>query len=138
MSPSQLAYREYLQSQHWRSLRLAAFRTYGRKCHRCPATSRLDVHHLRYRHPWTATVVSDLQILCWRCHAAEHGIIIVPAINKRALQKLSKRQRKWIKLKHRKAQSRRDRLRAINGKIYSYTKPYSVTRRWTNRGSSSN
>jgi hypothetical protein len=64
LTPAQIAYREYLQSDHWRELRLLAYRQYGRKCSKCPATCRLDVHHLRYRWPWSDGVVGDLQILC--------------------------------------------------------------------------
>lgn len=139
LSPGQVAYRHYLQSEHWRNLRLQAFKTYGRRCAKCPATCRLDVHHIHYRNPWTSCVISDLQILCWKCHAAERGAVVyVPSITKKVLQKLSMKQRKRLKTWHRRAQSRRDRLRAINSKIYQYTKPYTAQRRWTNRGTSSN
>lgn len=65
-------YREvYLFSDHWKSLRLQAFKEGGRHCHRCPATTHLDVHHLRYRRLYDVTV-QDLQILCRKCHEREH------------------------------------------------------------------
>lgn len=66
-------YREvYLHSEHWKNLRIQAFKEWGRHCHRCPATSRLDVHHLRYRNLYDVTV-QDLQILCRKCHEREHA-----------------------------------------------------------------
>lgn len=65
-------YREvYLFSEHWKNLRIQAFKEWGRHCHRCPATTRLDVHHLRYRRLYDVTV-QDLQILCRKCHEREH------------------------------------------------------------------
>lgn len=88
LTPTQLAYREYLKSDHWRGLRLEAFQTYGRKCAKCPATCRLDVHHLKYRHPWTLGIVQDLQILCRACHEREHGVVrVVPVELKKQAQK---------------------------------------------------
>lgn len=77
LTAGQLLYREYLSSDHWRSLRLEAFRVHGRKCFKCPATFGLDVHHLIYRHPWTDGVVDDVRPCCRSCHEKEHGIVNV-------------------------------------------------------------
>lgn len=89
LTPAQVAYRKYLQSEHWRELRSEAFKVYGRKCAKCPATCRLDVHHLHYRHPWSSGVVADLQVLCWQCHGAEHGIVrVIPQLEKQKEQKV--------------------------------------------------
>lgn len=77
LSPAQVAYREYLKSEHWRGLRLEAFRKYGRVCAKCGAKGcLLDVHHTRYRRPWEAGVVDDLQILCRPCHENEHVPVV--------------------------------------------------------------
>lgn len=94
LTSSQIAYREYLESNHWRELRAAAFKHYGRKCSRCPATNRLQVHHVVYRFPWTFGVVDDLRILCRTCHEREHGIIPQPKHQSRAERKRQKRARK--------------------------------------------
>jgi hypothetical protein len=99
MTEAQQAYQIYLESEHWRLLRAAAFRQFGRKCSRCPATCRLQVHHVRYRWPWTASTTGDLVILCRSCHEKEHGIRSVPQPvvrwSKRARKKL--RQLRWWK-----------------------------------------
>lgn len=106
MTATQAAYRVYLQSEHWRGLRLEAFKRYGRKCSKCPATCRLDVHHVRYRHPWTAGIVDDLMILCRRCHELEHGLVVViPVIDKRLAQK--KRRKNFRKWRSRQRKKRR-------------------------------
>lgn len=77
MTPNQIAYRQYLESDHWRGLRVEAFKRYGRRCSRCPSKVRLQVHHTRYRHPWESCTTDDLQILCRSCHEREHGIGVV-------------------------------------------------------------
>jgi hypothetical protein len=61
----------YLKSGHWRELRSRALEHHGRKCHKCPATRKLDVHHIRYSSIYDVEV-TDLQILCRTCHDKEH------------------------------------------------------------------
>jgi hypothetical protein len=65
----------YLYSDHWRSLREAAFAAHGRKCHCCPAKNRLEVHHLRYKAIYDVEV-GDLQVLCRNCHQKEHDPVL--------------------------------------------------------------
>jgi len=103
LTESQIAYREYLKTDHSRELRLEAFKKYGRHCAKCPATCRLDVHHLIYRHPWKLGVVGDLQILCRSCHEKEHGVTphvapIITRVEKQKIERESGRRRK--KKKH--------------------------------------
>lgn len=62
----------YLVSDHWKSLRQAAFAAHGRKCHDCGKSGILDVHHLNYKAIYDVEV-SDLQILCRKCHKKEHA-----------------------------------------------------------------
>lgn len=110
MTATQAAYRVYLQSEHWRSLRLEAFKRYGRKCSKCPATCRLDVHHVRYRHPWTDGVMDDLMILCRRCHELEHGLVVViPVRDKKFAQR-------------RRREFRRQQQRQIEKELRRYKK----------------
>lgn len=94
MTAGQLAYQEYLESDHWRNLRATAYRKYGRRCSRCPVTIRLEVHHTIYRNPWTAGTVDDLVILCCRCHELEHGIATV----KQPKHRKKKKKRNWAKI----------------------------------------
>ena len=65
-------YLEYLQSHQWQSKRKAAFARYGKKCCRCGATKRLNVHHRNYGTLFNESV-ADLEVLCEPCHAKEHG-----------------------------------------------------------------
>lgn len=144
MTPAQIAYREYLKSDHWRALRLEAFQTYGRKCFKCPATCRLDIHHLVYRHPWTSGTVQDVRPCCRRCHELEHGIVrVVPVVQQAQIQKLSRRRMKKLARQNRRRLKYLRRKKRMMGQqkkatIYYYTKPYTKRSKWVNRGNSSN
>lgn len=131
MTQTQLAYREYLKSDHWRKLRLQAFRRWGRKCFKCPKTFGLDVHHLVYRHPWTLCTSDDVRPCCRECHEKEHGREIsieekrrieligkIRRINqgkadRRARRKAAKIAKRKSKAKAGNWQSQRDRARQL-------------------------
>lgn len=120
MTEAQIRYQRYLQSDHWRALRLEAFRVHGRKCFKCPATFGLDVHHLRYRHPWTLCTVLDVRPCCRQCHDKEHGInqVVTPEV-KREAQRRSP-QEKLQSLFHSVRSRRRlsvDRRRFVSNKL---------------------
>lgn len=66
-------YIEYLKSEKWKKKRFMAFTHYGKKCDKCGATKRLDVHHLTYAR-FGKELLSDLQILCRTCHDEVHKI----------------------------------------------------------------
>jgi hypothetical protein len=117
MTPNQIAYRQYLESDHWRSLRAEAYRVHGRKCFKCPRKFGLEVHHLRYRNPWTECTVEDVRPCCWQCHDQEHGIVReIPLTEKRTIEKKhrSRKKSKKAKMFERWQQSKRDRLRNIS------------------------
>lgn len=76
MTSAQLAYRDYLQSEHWKKLRAEAFRVLGRICCRCQSTRHVEPHHFRYRTPWESCTVADLIVVCYRCHRRQHGIVL--------------------------------------------------------------
>jgi hypothetical protein len=70
-------YRDYLQTEHWKQLRREAIRNRP-ECYRCGIPRELarkhydqdlNVHHKRY-HLWHETL-SDLEVLCRRCHEIE-------------------------------------------------------------------
>lgn len=147
MTESQLAYREYLESDHWRQLRTEAFRVLGRKCSRCPSTCRLQVHHVVYRWPWESAKICDLLILCRPCHESEHGIA-QPVIIQQPVHRQKKRRsgaarremRRVNKLLARQAgrkgyQKRFGKKHPPKAKQWYYHQP---RRRWVSRGNSSN
>jgi len=65
-------YNEYLQSREWRERRAGALKRAGAKCQLCPATSRLQVHHTRYRNVGEERIY-ELRVLCGGCHKKLHG-----------------------------------------------------------------
>ena len=72
LTPRQWWYRYwYLRSPHWRETRLRKLRAVGFKCEKCEAGGRLDIHHLTYTRIGREKL-SDLQVLCRKCHKAEH------------------------------------------------------------------
>lgn len=75
MTDGQIAYLEYLKSEHWRVLRRAVIHRDGMKCVRCPARVRLQAHHKFYRDRFEDSIPDDLITLCRTCHRAEHGIV---------------------------------------------------------------
>ena len=66
-------YSEYLQSEHWQALRAAALKAAGNRCQLCYSDLRLEVHHRTYERRG-CELLSDLTVLCHRCHAQFHGI----------------------------------------------------------------
>ncbi len=75
MTARQLAYRDYLLTPHWQSLRREVLSRDGFRCRRCPARKRLQAHHLIYRARFEDSVADDLITLCHLCHKSEHGLI---------------------------------------------------------------
>lgn len=70
MQSSRQKYQTYLQTDHWRELRLLKLEMVGNKCEKCPCRQRLQVHHLRYD-PYRESL-NDLQVLCENCHENAH------------------------------------------------------------------
>ncbi len=73
LTPSAL-YAEFLKTPFWENLRCQAWKRDGYRCVRCGSAWRIQAHHKVYRHPWTLTVLEDLETLCRKCHEKEHGI----------------------------------------------------------------
>jgi hypothetical protein len=67
-----LDYPIYLKSEHWRLTRIALFRSRKRRCEKCNSCNKIRVHHKTYvRRGYEK--LSDLQVLCERCHNLTHG-----------------------------------------------------------------
>ncbi len=65
------SYKQYLLSPEWSNIRLDLFQVRGKKCERCNSTYRLQIHHKTYENVFNEEP-EDLEILCKRCHEAEH------------------------------------------------------------------
>jgi hypothetical protein len=65
------AYREYLQSPDWKAKRSQKHARSSGRCAVCRAGEYIDVHHLEYRN-WVDVQMSDLRLLCRRCHDVAH------------------------------------------------------------------
>jgi 5-methylcytosine-specific restriction endonuclease McrA len=61
------------RSPEWIVVRNQAFELYGRKCHKCGSTERLNVDHIKpeSRYPELALSIENTQILCWPCNRAK-------------------------------------------------------------------
>ena len=151
MTEAQKRYQAYLESDHWRLLRAAAFRKVGRKCSRCPATCRLQIHHIRYRWPWTSATTEDLIVLSRASHEKEHNIskpsvIHQPIHRKRKKQKMGRWRRDRQRVEQLlESQRRGHKLKRKQKKFIKHfhaTAHFSVPSggrpRWVNRGNSSN
>lgn len=67
-----MQYREYLTSDDWLTKRyLKKLRV--NNCGICGSTDNLDVHHLNYRN-LIDVQMSDLRVLCRRCHFLAHRL----------------------------------------------------------------
>jgi len=66
-------YLNYLESQHWYDLRMAALNKANRKCEVCKRGGLLNGHHLIYRTPLTDCTTDDIMAMCNRCHEKWHN-----------------------------------------------------------------
>lgn len=67
-----MTYTEYLETPEWTALREQALERALNACQVCNASKGLEVHHRAYPKRWGSEPVSDLIVLCRRCHAAFH------------------------------------------------------------------
>lgn len=66
-------YSKYLLSPEWGLIRQRLFTERGKKCERCSSNKILQIHHLTYERIFKEEM-SDLLILCKKCHEKEHRI----------------------------------------------------------------
>ena len=66
-------YKEYLNSDHWKSIRLKALDRAGHKCQLCSSKECLNVHHNTYINRGHEDL-KDLVVLCRECHKKFHNI----------------------------------------------------------------
>ena len=63
-------YRQYLQSDAWKTKRKSVLQAAGFRCRRCGARAT-EVHHETYKRIYNERM-SDLTALCSNCHEAAH------------------------------------------------------------------
>jgi 5-methylcytosine-specific restriction endonuclease McrA len=68
-----LPYKDYLQTDHWKSIKTAILQTYGFRCQICNGDGPLHVHHRTYER-LGAEDSKDLTVLCKSCHEKFHGV----------------------------------------------------------------
>lgn len=67
-----MPYKDYLQTSHWKKMRLRALKAAGNRCQLCNTSGLLDVHHRTYERRG-AEHMSDLTVLCRACHTKHHA-----------------------------------------------------------------
>lgn len=60
-----------------KELRKEVYRRDGFRCALCDSTDGLQIHHVKPRGQGGADHPMNLITLCWRCHAAAHGSILL-------------------------------------------------------------
>ena len=70
-------YKEYLQTEHWQTMRRLALGFAQHKCQICNNDNNLNVHHRTYERQGNERL-SDLTVLCEDCHKLFHGQIEQP------------------------------------------------------------
>ena len=64
-------YKEYLNSPHWKEIRLKALDRAGNRCQLCSSIDNLNVHHNTYKNRGNEDL-KDLVVLCRECHSKFH------------------------------------------------------------------
>ena len=67
-----LLYLLYMHSPLWRLRRRLWILGAGGRCERCGSRRRLTIHHRSYRRLGHERR-SEIEVLCWPCHRAQHG-----------------------------------------------------------------
>jgi len=67
-----MTYQEYLQSPVWKSLRSKALKSANYRCQACNSGNDFNVHHRKYPEVFGTEPVSDLIVLCRKCHKTFH------------------------------------------------------------------
>jgi len=65
-------YGDYLQTEHWQTLRKKVHDKYKGACALCRGTGQLDVHHMSYERLASDGEFIDLVLLCRKCHTDFH------------------------------------------------------------------
>lgn len=69
-----LTYAQYLDTDHWQTMRRLALEAADHACQLCGGTDELDVHHRSYERVGRERL-TDLVALCEPCHERHHGLV---------------------------------------------------------------
>jgi len=69
-----VSYSGYLQTDHWKRVRLGAMKRAWFQCEKCGSEQEIQVHHLTYDRLWHERP-GDLIVLCRECHLITHGLL---------------------------------------------------------------
>jgi 5-methylcytosine-specific restriction endonuclease McrA len=72
---SKKVYQKYLESDHWKKVKIDYYRERERICSACGAKRRIQLHHLTYKKVGRERP-QDLVPLCQSCHKLVHQILI--------------------------------------------------------------
>ena len=70
-----MPYREYLQTDHWKEIRMAMLKRAKFSCQLCSAKGELHVHHRSYENRGQE-IYGDLIVLCANCHSKFHDKLV--------------------------------------------------------------
>lgn len=62
----------YYKTAHWQEVRRLKYKQAGGRCEKCNSRKKLETHHIHYR-SLHKEKLSDLQLLCSRCHTRGSG-----------------------------------------------------------------
>ena len=65
----------YLKTIDWKTKRKAKMYQARYKCEKCESKKKLQVHHKEYKN-WFDVELTDLLLLCDKCHKKEHNRIL--------------------------------------------------------------
>lgn len=68
-----ISYREYLKTDQWKAIRTVAIEYAEGHCQVCNSDLMLQVHHRKYPSVLGTEKLSDLTVLCRRCHNVFHN-----------------------------------------------------------------
>jgi hypothetical protein len=69
-----MPYQQFLQTQYWQLIRMAALNNALHRCSMCNSPNQLEVHHRTYKHRgYEFRHLEDLTVVCRPCHASHHG-----------------------------------------------------------------
>ena len=71
---AQMSLTDYLNTREWNVKRNRALIQAGNRCQLCESTHRLEAHHRTYERLGNE-LLSDLVVLCRKCHQHYHGIL---------------------------------------------------------------
>lgn len=75
LTKAQIRHRKYLSSSIWKDIRIRLFKVRGKRCENCRSLKSIQVHHLNYARVGGDEKMSDLKILCRKCHKKVHNLI---------------------------------------------------------------